>query len=67
MTLKNLLELYDNWNGIIKVNEVVNDKWKVHYKGKTSDFVFKKRYKLLGNREVESFGFYDNEFCVRIK
>lgn len=65
MKLAEFLDLYDNWNGILVVNDrdcerfaTVNlshvDKW------------------LSGNgvgaanAEVMAFGFYDNELCVRV-
>lgn len=63
MKLKDFLELYDNWNGIVKINDdnlncIVKDKgWVV---AESDD-------KEMMNSNVVSFGYYDNELCIRIK
>jgi hypothetical protein len=62
MTLKKLVEMYDDWNGITKVND---NNLKCIVKDKTL-IIIETRKDLL-SREVVSFGFYDNEFCIRIK
>lgn len=61
MTFGTLLELYDNWNGITKVND---DKLEVITKDRTLD-IYEKRKDLL-DRTVVSFGFYDDIFTVRL-
>lgn len=60
MTIKELLDLYDNWNGITKINDCNSDciakdtTWKIAENDE------------LTAKEIVSFGFYDNEFCIRI-
>lgn len=61
MKLREFLNLYDNWNGIICVND---DDLNCIIKGDP--------YVVLSNgnlfeMEVVSFGFYDNELCVRVR
>ena len=66
MTLKEFLDLYDNWNGITVVND---GNLSTLIKGTTSEIAFED-----GNlydedimaSEVIAFGFYDNELCVRV-
>lgn len=60
MKLRELLDMYDNWNGITVIN---NDNLEPIAKGKTFIIAEDERFT---NCEVVSFGFYDNEFCVRI-
>ena len=60
MKLRDFLNLYDNWNGVLVIND---DNLDCLYYGnfwsiKISDFE---------NREVVAFGFYDNELCVRVR
>ena len=74
MKLKQFMEMYDNWNGITKVND---DNLDTIVKGRTLDIMEYvenfhpmtrvKNYKELMKMEVVSFGFYDEEFCVRVK
>lgn len=60
MKLRDFLELYDNWNGVLVINDdnlnclCYGDFWNE----KISDFE---------NHEVVAFGFYDNELCVRVR
>ena len=61
MKLRELLDMYDNWNGITVIND---DNLEPIVKEKTSVIVEDERFV---NCEVVSFGFYDNEFCVRIR
>ena len=63
MIVKELLDLYDNWNQVIKINKVEDDEWKVVEKAVISNF----SGSPLENAEVEAFGFYEGELCVRIK
>lgn len=63
MTLKEFLDMYDNWNGNIVVNDnnlnpVVRSK------------IFILTYRSLPNlmnKEVIAFGFYDDELAVRLR
>lgn len=67
MNLRELLDLYDNWNGMLKVND---DSLQTLYRGKTMDFAFTDSMYYdaeLMKRQVVAFGFYDNEFTVRVK
>ena len=62
MKFKKFLELYDNWNGIMVVNDgnlncIVRD---------NTLTIFETR-KDLYEKEVVAFGFYDNELFVRVK
>ena len=61
MKLRELLDMYDNWNGITVIN---NDSLEPIAKEKT--FVIAEDERFM-NYEVIAFGFYDNEFCVRIQ
>ena len=66
MKFKELLDMYDNWNGTIVVNDYDLNRI---VKAKTSDIGYNKTdvdYSYLYNEDVVSFGFYDNEFCVRL-
>jgi hypothetical protein len=61
MKLREFLNLYDNWNDIVCVNDddgcmIIQGKPEVAL---SHDDVY--------TREVVSFGFYDNELCVRVK
>ena len=60
MKLRELLDMYDNWNGITVIND---DNLEPIVKEETS--VIAKDEIFMGC-EVVAFGFYDNEFCVRI-
>ena len=74
MNFKEFLTMYDNWNGIVKVNdnnlktiikgkgfEIYDCNAKFHNKATIKD------YDQLFERKVIAFGFYDNELCVRVK
>ena len=62
LKLKQLMDLYDNWNGETVIN---NDKLKPIIIADTHK-IMKIRPDLC-SREVVSFGFYDNQFTVRVK
>lgn len=61
MKLREFLDMYDNWNGIVCVND---DNLDLIIKGKP-DVVLSKG--TLFEMEVVAFGFYDNELCVRVR
>lgn len=61
MTVNELLDAFDNWNIDIVIN---NSKLNCIYKNSIQKF-WDERNSLLSS-EVDSFGFYDNELCVRI-
>ena len=73
MNLETFMALYDNWNGITKVND---DNLNTIVKGRTTDIMDRraplhpsssvKSYAKLLEMEVVAFGFYDNELCVRV-
>lgn len=74
MKLKDFLPMYDNWNGITKINDdnletIVIGKthaiWERHVSFEPSTSV--KNYDELFEMEVVAFGFYDEEFCVRVR
>lgn len=55
------MDLYDNWNGILVVNDdnlkpIVKDKVEVALS-----------YGNVCEKEVVAFGFYDDELCVRVR
>ena len=61
MKLRDFVDLYDNWNGILVVNDdnlkpIVRDKVEVALS-----------YKNVYEKEVIAFGFYDDELCVRVR
>ena len=65
------MEMYDDRNGITKVN---NDNLGTIVIGNTLEIMEcipmldgVKNYKQLFEMEVVSFGFYDDELCVRVK
>ena len=62
MRFKEFMNLFDNWNGITKVND---DKLQCIVKGNTYDVVAERED--LHNMVVVAFGFYDNELCVRVR
>ena len=71
MKFKRFMEMYDNRNGITKVN---NDNLGTIVIGNTLEIMEcipmldgVKNYKQLFEMEVVSFGFYDDELCVRVK
>lgn len=74
MKLKEFINMYDNWNGTTKVND---DNLDTIVIGRTMDIMecmenFNpttkvKNYAELFEMEVVSFGFYDDELCVRVK
>ena len=61
MTVKELLNMYDNWNTITKINDC---NLNCIAKDATSKIAENDE---LASKEVVSFGFYDNEFCIRIR
>lgn len=77
MKFKEFMEMYDNLNGVTKVNDnnlntIVNAKT-VHIMDKNKKFApfapksSIKDYDKLHDMEVVAFGFYNNKFCVRVK
>ena len=74
MTFKQFMEMYDDWNGITKVND---DSLDTIVYGKTIDIMEcvepihelskVENYNELFEMEVVAFGFYDDELCVRVK
>lgn len=62
MNFKDFMEMYDNWNGVTRVNDndlnmIVEDR---------TNIIMDNR-KNLYNKEVVSFGFYDGLMTVRVK
>ena len=74
MTLRRFMEMYDNWNGVTKVND---DNLNTIVYGRTMDIMecFEsfdsktevENYDKLFGMEVVAFGFYDEELCVRVR
>lgn len=61
MKLRDFVDLYDNWDGILVVND---DNLKPIVKGEAEVVL---SYGNVYEKEVIAFGFYDNELCVRVK
>lgn len=59
MTVKELLEMYDNWNGITKIN---NDNLEMIARDRTH--IISENEELTA-KIVVSFGFIDGELCIR--
>lgn len=62
VSLKQLLEMYDDWNGITRIN---NDELNTIIEEKTYK-IYHVRKDLL-DKEVVAFGFYDGVMTVRVK
>ena len=62
MKLREFLNLYDNWNGVVCIND---DDLNLIIKDKPSCVLSSPGDLFI--REVLAFGFYDNELCVRVK
>lgn len=62
MNFKDFMEMYDNWNGVTRVNDNNLDMIVENQTGIIMD-----NRKELYDKEVVSFGFYDNVLTVRIK
>jgi hypothetical protein len=61
MKLYDFVNLYDNWNGILVVND---DNLKPIVKDKVAIAL---SYGNVHEKEVVAFGFYDDELCVRVR
>ena len=61
MKCREFLDMYDNWNGIVCIND---DNLNIIVKDKP-DIVLS--YKDTYEKEVVAFGFYDNELCIRVR
>lgn len=59
MTLKQLVSLFDNWNGTLTLND---DNLETIYKGNFGVVFGKYR-----DWNVVAFGFHNGELCVRIR
>ena len=64
MTLENFLDLYDNWNGILVVNDK-NLNTFATVRLFTVD-TWLKKHSRAAKAQVMAFGFYDGEICIRI-
>lgn len=62
MKFKKFMDMYDNWNGITRVND---DDLRTIVENRTN--IIMDTRKDLYNKEVVAFGFYDNIFTIRIK
>lgn len=71
MTVRELLNLFDNWNLKLRLNDEENAEPIVEYEY-IHTFAFydeyrDKEYEYLLDYEVVSFGFYENMMCIRVK
>ena len=62
MILKDFIDLYDNWNGVITIND---DNLNCIICDKINNIVTLDDAYLTYT--VVAFGFYDNELCVRVR
>ena len=62
MKFKDFIYMYDNWNGVLCVNDNNLD---LIVKGNTYKIIT--THENLHKKQVVAFGFYDNELCVRVK
>jgi hypothetical protein len=62
MNFKKFMEMYDNWNGITRVND---NKLNVIIEEET--YVIMDTRADLFNKNVVAFGFYDGVMTVRVK
>ena len=62
ITLFQLVDLYDNWRGTLVIND---NKLETLVKGEVESVMC--QFSDLWDKEVASFGFYDDELCVRLK
>lgn len=62
MKFKKFMEIYDNWNGVTRVNDNNLNTIIVDATVK----IMETRADLF-DRKVLAFGFYDGELCVRVK
>lgn len=60
MTLREFIEIYDNWNGYTCIND--NN---LYARVKTVQ-IDNGNYERALNAKVIAFGFYDDELCVRV-
>lgn len=68
LKLKELLNLYDNWNTKLRINDEEEAKPIVEY-DYVYEFAFEgeaKEYEYLKEYYIMSFGFYDETLCVRV-
>lgn len=61
MNFKDFIDLYDNWNGVTVVND---DRLSCRLINNTALVA---EDDSLWDMEVVSFGFYDNQLCIRVK
>ena len=61
MKLLDFVNMYDNWNGILVIND---DNLNQIVKGKVPVALSSGN---LFEMEVVAFGFYDDELCVRVR
>lgn len=61
MPVRELLDLYDNWNTKLVIN---NDNLNPLHKGFIDGFMM--RESELLDYKVVAFGFYDDELCIRV-
>lgn len=64
MTLFELLDMYDNYDMIMVIND---NCLSPIAKDRVVNVISSKKYTTLLKAEIVSFGFYDNELCVRVK
>ena len=64
MRLKDLLDVYDNWDNDIVIND---DDLKPILKGRIMDLYNDEKIDDFLDWDVVAFGFYDGEIAVRIR
>ena len=66
MRVIELMCLFDNWNKFLVISD---DNLNHILDGEKVFEVYdkKEKYKDILNKDVVSFGFYDDDFCIRVK
>ena len=62
MSFKNFMDMYDNWNGVTRVND---NSLNMIIEERTN--ILMDTRKDLYDKEVVAFGFYDGLMTVRVK
>lgn len=71
MKFRQFMEMYDNWNGTTKVNDDNLDTIVIGHTLEIMECIPMvngvENYNQLFEMEVVSFGFYNDELCVRVR
>ena len=65
LNLADFLDLYDNWNGILVINDRNCDRYATVNFANLDKWL--REHNTEANARVMAFGFYDGELCVRVE